>query len=85
VRLVSTGRGWDDYQWLEVNDRRLLRRANDLVKAALREPLSGVGKPERLRYGLADTWSRRIGQEHRLVYRVIDDELVILTAGFHDD
>ncbi|MFD4422521.1 Txe/YoeB family addiction module toxin [Agromyces sp. NPDC058484] len=83
MRLVFTDRGWDDYQWLQANDRRLLRRTDDLIKAALREPFSGIGKPERLRYGLADTWSRRIDQEHRLVYRVLGDDLVILAARFH--
>ncbi len=85
MRIVFTENGWKDYLWLQSHDKALLRRANELIKTSLREPFGGIGKPEPLRYGLPNTWSRRINQEHRLVYRVMDDDLVILSVRFHYD
>jgi toxin YoeB len=83
VRLVFTPNGWDDYQhWLQV-DRQLLKRINRLIDDALRDPTDGIGKPEPLKHVLAGAWSRRITDEHRLVYLVDDDDLVILQARFH--
>jgi toxin YoeB len=85
VRLAFDGAGWDDYQWWQVNDRRMLKRINLLIDDALRDPRTGRGQPERLKHGASDVWSRRINQEHRLVYRVIENDLVILQARFHYD
>ncbi|HEX7104328.1 MAG TPA: Txe/YoeB family addiction module toxin [Acidothermaceae bacterium] len=83
MRLVFTPNGWDDYQhWLHV-DRQLLKRINRLIDDALRDPTDGIGKPEPLKHVLAGAWSRRITDEHRLVYLVDDDDLVILQARFH--
>jgi len=85
VRLVFDSAGWDDYQWWQVNDRRMLKRINLLIDDALRDPSSGRGQPERLKHRASDVWSRRINQEHRLVYRVIENDLVILQTRFHYD
>jgi toxin YoeB len=83
VRLVFTAHGWDDYKhWLQV-DRQVLKRINRLIDDALRDPTDGIGKPEPLKHMLAGTWSRRITDEHRLVYLVDDEDLVILQARFH--
>lgn len=83
MRLVFTANGWDDYQhWLHV-DRQILKRVNRLIDEALRGPTEGIGKPEPLRHMLAGAWSRRITDEHRLVYLVDEDDLVILQARFH--
>jgi toxin YoeB len=83
VRLVFTSHGWDDYQhWLQT-DRQILKRINRLIDDALRDPTDGIGKPEPLKHMLAGTWSRRITDEHRLVYLVDDDDLVVLEARFH--
>lgn len=83
MRLVFTANGWTDYTHWQAADRAMLRRINRLIDDTLRDPTSGVGKPERLRHLLAGTWSRRINDEHRLVYLVDGDDLVILTARFH--
>ncbi|MEH3066942.1 MAG: Txe/YoeB family addiction module toxin [Aeromicrobium erythreum] len=67
----------------QVTDRKTLKRLNRLIEDAVRDPFSGIGKPEPLKYGVANAWSRRIDQEHRLVYLVADDEIVILQARYH--
>jgi toxin YoeB len=83
VRLVFTSHAWDDYQhWLQA-DRQILKRINRLTDDALRDPTDGIGKPEPLRHMLASTWSRRITDEHRLVYLVDGEDLVILQARLH--
>jgi toxin YoeB len=64
-------------------DRATLRRVNRLIEDALRDPFTGIGKPEQLRHVLAGTWSRRITEEHRLVYLVDGDDVVILQARYH--
>jgi len=82
LRLVFTPHGWEDYTfWIET-DRAMLRRVNRLIEAALRDPTSGIGKPEPLRHLLSGAWSRRIADEHRLVYLLDDDDLVILQAHY---
>ncbi len=83
MRLVVTPQGWEDYTSWQRTDRALLERTNHLLDDALRHPTSGIGKPEPLRYGIVGSWSRRITEEHRLVYRVIGDELVVLQARYH--
>ena len=83
MRLVFTPNGWADYtSWLTV-DRQTLRRINRLIDDVLRDPVAGIGKPEPLRHLLAGVWSRRITQEHRLVYLVDGDDVVVLQARFH--
>jgi toxin YoeB len=83
VRLVFTSNGRQDYtHWLDA-DRDVLKRINRLLDNALRDPASGIGKPEPLRHMLAGCWSRRISEEHRLVYLVEGEDLVILQARYH--
>lgn len=83
MRLVFTPNGWEDYKhWLEA-DRQTAKRVNRLIDNALTDPTGGIGKPEPLKHLLAGAWSRRITEEHRLVYLVDGDELVILQARFH--
>jgi toxin YoeB len=75
--------GWEDYTYWPSADRATLKRVNRLIDDALRDPASGIGKPEPLRHMLAGAWSRRISEEHRLVYLVDGGDLVILQARFH--
>lgn len=83
MRLVFTTNGWEDYtHWLQP-DRQVLKRINRLIDEALRDPTTGIGKPKQLRHMFAGAWSRRITDEHRLVYLVDGDDLVILQARFH--
>ena len=83
MRLVFTDHGWQDYQHWVTNDRRTLKRLNRLIEDTLRSPFEGIGKPEPLQHLLAGAWSRRIDDEHRLVYIVNDDDLVIVQARYH--
>ena len=83
MRLVFTPHGWEDYTFWVETDRAMLKRVNRLIEAALRDPISGIGKPEPLRHLLSGAWSRRITDEHRLVYLVDGDDLVILQARYH--
>lgn len=73
----------DDLRWWVETDRKVALRVLDLVEAVLRDPFVGVGKPEPLRAMGADVWSRRITQEHRLVYRVTDAHVDFLQARYH--
>lgn len=83
MRLVFTPNGWSDYTFWLTADRHMVKRINRLIDDALRDPVAGIGKPEPLRHMLAGTWSRRITEEHRLVYLVDGDDLVILQARLH--
>ena len=82
MKIVFTANGWEDYaSWS--GDRKALDRINRLIKEASRDAGSGTGKPERLSGDLAGYWSRRIDQEHRLVYTVESDALIIVHARYH--
>lgn len=83
MRLVWVAAGWEDYVHWQTADRRVLKRINALLDACLRDPFDGIGKPEQLKYGAAGAWSRRITDEHRLVYLVQGDDLVVLQARYH--
>lgn len=83
MRLVSTPNDWADYGHWPATDRTMLKRINRLIDDALRDPVAGIGKPEPLRHMLAGAWSRRITEEHRLVYLVDGEDLVVLQARFH--
>lgn len=73
----------DDLKYWVKTDRSIALRVFDLVEAVIRDPFEGIGKPEPLRYMLAGCWSRRISQEHRLVYRVTDERIDFLQARYH--
>ncbi len=86
MNLAWTSRGWADYVHWQTADRAILKRINRLIDDALRTPFEGIGKPEPLKYGASKAWSRRITDEHRLVYYLDDyDNLVIVQARFHYD
>ena len=83
MRLVFTPNGWEDYQHWVQTDRATLKRINRLIDDVVRDPFTGIGKPEQLRHVLSGAWSRRITEEHRLVYLVDGDDVVILQARYH--
>lgn len=83
MRLIFTAHGWDDYKHWAAADRVTLERINRLIDDVLRDPFEGIGKPEQLRHALAGAWSRRISEEHRLVYLVDGDDVAILQARYH--
>ncbi len=75
--------GWEDYLHWQSTDRKILQRVNEVIRDTLRTPFDGIGKPEPLKGNLKGWWSRRITQEHRLIYRVDGDVLVIMHCRFH--
>jgi toxin YoeB len=75
--------GWEDYVYWQTQDRKTLKRINQLIADAQRDPFAGIGKPEPLKHILSGAWSRRIDDVHRLVYLVTDDHIVILQARLH--
>lgn len=85
MNLVFTEIAWEDYLSWQREDKKLLKKINELIKAIKRDPFSGVGKPEPLKHDLAGFWSRRIDLEHRLVYKVFENELIIISCRFHYD
>jgi toxin YoeB len=83
MKIAFTESGWNDYLWFFQNDRKVLKRINLLIKDSSRSPFEGIGKPEPLKGDLSGHWSRRITEEHRLVYTVTADELIIIACRFH--
>jgi toxin YoeB len=83
LNLRFTPDGWDDYLFWQATDKAVMRRLNRLLEETLRTPFEGLGKPEQLRHRLAGCWSRRLREEHRLVYRVTADAVTVLMARYH--
>ena len=84
-QIAFTNAAWQDYVWWQTQDRKTLRRINLLVEATLREPFTGIGKPEPLSENLSGYWSRRIDESNRLVYAVEDGQLVVVACRYHYD
>ena len=85
MRIVFSKNAWKDYtSWLK-DDRKNLKKINDLIKDIQKTPFAGKGKPEALKYDLAGFWSRRINQEHRLVYAIENNEILIYSCRYHYD
>ena len=83
MKLIFSERAWEDYLYRQATDAKLLMRLNGLIRECLRAPFEGTGKPEPLRGSLSGWWSRRLTQEHRLVYRPSDDGLLIAQCRYH--
>ncbi len=85
MELVFQTVAWEQYLYWQETDKKILFRINDLIKDTLRSPFKGIGKPEPLKGNYAGCWSRRINDEHRLVYAVRDKRLHVLQCRFHYD
>jgi toxin YoeB len=83
VKISFSERAWDGYLYWQTHDTKTLKRINALIKETSRTPFEGTGKPEPLRNELSGWWSRRIDQEHRLVYRVTETALEIIQCRLH--
>lgn len=83
MKIVFTDYAWEDYLYWKKVDKALLRKINSLIKEICRTPFDGTGKPEPLKENLSGFWSRRINHEHRLVYKVDDESIVILQCRYH--
>ena len=83
MKLVFSEQAWEDYLHWQETDKKMLKRINALIKETTRTPFEGTGKPERLKHALAGYWSRRITDEHRMVYKVDGDSLQIAQLRYH--
>jgi toxin YoeB len=83
VKVVLSSRAWGDYLWWQREDRKVLKRVNQLIHDVRRNGNDGIGKPEPLKHGFQGYWSRRITDEHRLVYKIVDDEVRIAACRYH--
>ena len=85
MKLIFVDESWEDYLYWQKTDKRILERINNLVKDISRNPYSGLSKPEPLKYKYQGFWSGRITEEHRLIYRFVEDEIHIAKCRFHYD
>ena len=85
MNITFSKNAWEEYISWQKEDKKILRKINELIKTIQRTPLEGIGKPEPLKYDLAGLWSRRIDREHRLVYKVESDKIFIYSCKFHYD
>ena len=83
MNLVFADEAWDDYLYWQKQDRRMVERINKVIQETRRSPFEGIGKPEQLKHALAGFWSRRINDEHRMVYKMDGDALLIAQLRFH--
>ena len=83
MKLLFSEQARGDYQYWLATDKKLAKRINQLIRDTTRDPFCGIGKPEPLRHLLKGYWSRRINEEHRMVYRVKDDVLMVAQLRYH--
>jgi len=83
VKLIFSEHAWEDYLYWQKTDKKTIQRINRLIKEIQRTPHEGIGRPEPLRHALTGYWSRRISHEHRIIYKVEDDQLLIAQLRYH--
>jgi toxin YoeB len=83
MKILFSEQAWSEYLYWQSTDKRMIGKINALIKDITRHPHKGLGKPEMLKHDLAGLWSRRIDQEHRLVYKAGENELKIYSCRFH--
>lgn len=83
MKLIFAEKTWEDYLHWQKTDKKTLKRINLLIKEIARDPFEGIGKPEPLKHVLSGYWSRRINDEHRIVYKVQDKPLLIAQLRYH--
>ncbi|MEP1444590.1 MAG: Txe/YoeB family addiction module toxin [Paraglaciecola sp.] len=83
MKLTFSTKAWEQYLYWQTTDKKILKRINTLIKDIQREPYEGLGKPEPLKHALSGYWSRRINDEHRLVYKYQEDAILIAQLRYH--
>jgi toxin YoeB len=83
MNLLFSKEGWEHHLYWQETDKKMLKRINELIKDCLRDPFTGIGKPEPLKFDMTGYWSRRIDTEHRLVYKIEDNNLIIIQCRYH--
>ena len=85
MNLIWHPKAWEDYLYWQTNDKKILKKTNNLIKDTVRSPFEGLGEPEPLKHRWSGYWSRRITKEHRLLYKANDEGLFIIQCRFHYD
>lgn len=83
MKLIFSGNAWEDYLYWQRTDKKILNRINELILDIQRNKYKGIGKPEPLKHSLAGYWSRRINNEHRIVYKIEKDSVMIAQLRYH--
>ncbi len=83
--ITFTKNAWEDYLYWQNTDKKVLKKINELIKDIQRTPFDGIGKPEALKFDLAGYWSRRVDHEHRLVYQVKEQSILVYACRYHYD
>jgi len=83
MNILFTDEAWEDYLYWQQYDKKLVKKINSLIKEMKRTPFEGTGKPEPLKYEMQGCWSRRVNQEHRIVYEVFDEQINIIACRYH--
>lgn len=83
MKLIFAEHAWEDYLYWQKTDKQMLKRINQLINEIMRDPFTGSGKPEPLKHGLSGYWSRRINDEHRIIYRPAEDAIFIAQLRYH--
>lgn len=83
MKIIFQRGAWEDYLYWQQTDKSILKKINTIIKEIERTPYEGQGKPEMLKHDLSGWWSRRLNLEHRVVYRVEDDSIIILQCRYH--
>ncbi|MCK4709812.1 MAG: Txe/YoeB family addiction module toxin [Gammaproteobacteria bacterium] len=83
MKLIFSSKAWENYLYWQTTDKKMIKRINTLIKDIQRSPYEGIGKPEPLKHGLSSYWSRRINDEHRIVYKFQSDEILIAQLRYH--
>jgi toxin YoeB len=85
MKITFSDQAWEDYVYWQQTDKNLVKKVNKLIKEIKRTPFEGTGKPEPLKHNLAGFWSRRITEEHRLVYEISEDSILVASCRYHYD
>ena len=83
MKLIFAEKAWEDYLYWQKTDKKMLNRINALIKDIKRDPFDGIGKPEPLKHALSGYWSRRINDEHRIVYKTYQNSLLVAQLRYH--
>ena len=83
MKLIFAEQAWEDYLYWQKTDKQILKRINNLIKEIKRDPFEGIGKPEPLKHALSGFWSRRINDEHRIVYKALEDSVLVAQLRYH--
>ncbi len=83
MKLIFSENAWEDYLYWQNTDKQILKRINELIKNIQKNKYKGIGKPEPLKHNLSGYWSRRINNEHRLIYKIEEDKIMIAQLRYH--